>query len=94
MTWLIDRHGVEGARTERAVCRVTEDGGETTCKSEPGRKHPMPGTTAKHQSFSSPQPSPMAVKSITAGYRATKTEGWLVAMWKLRRPLDRATGIS
>jgi hypothetical protein len=54
----------------------------------------MPGITAKHQLFSSPLSSPMAVKSITAGYRATKTEGWLVAMWKLRRPLDGATGIS
>ena len=53
----------------------------------------MPGNTAKHLSFSSPQPSPMASESITAGYLATKTEGRLVAMWKLRCPLDRATGI-
>ena len=54
----------------------------------------MPGTTVKHRSFSSPRPSPMAMRSITAGYQATKTEGWLVAIWKLRRPFDRATGIS
>ena len=72
---------------------MTKDGGDTTGKSEPGRKHPMPGTTAQERSFSSPQPSPMAMKSITAGYQATKTEGRLVALWKLGRPLDRATGI-
>jgi len=54
----------------------------------------MPGTIAKHRSFPSPQPSPMVMKSITDGYQATKTGGRLVAMWQLRRPLDRATGIS
>lgn len=56
----------------------------------------MPGTTVKYCSISisSPRPSPMAMKSITAGYQATKTEGSLGAMWKLQPPLDRATGIS
>jgi hypothetical protein len=54
----------------------------------------MPGTTVKHRSTSRPWPSPMAMRSVPAGYRATWTEEWLVAMWKLRRPFDRATGLS
>lgn len=54
----------------------------------------MPGTMVKYCPFSSPRPSPMAMKSITAGYQATKTEGWLVPVWKLQPPLEGATGIS
>jgi hypothetical protein len=54
----------------------------------------MPGTTVKYCPFSSPRPSPMAMKSITARYQANKTEGSLGAMWKLQPPLEGATGIS